>query len=832
MRFRSLVFSLATVGALTLPRGYAHAQSPLEPATEAQFTSATEPNRAHKEGKVIRARKVMMAPTVDGRLGDEVWATADVGTALTQRDPDNGQPMTETTRVQVAYDDRYVYVAVTALDADPGSITAGLGRRDEMPQTDLIAVSFDPRHDHQTGYQFMTNPSGWQSDVSYFDDTNQDRDYNAVWDVRTAITGSGWTAEYRVPFSQMRFSASPQPQQVWGFTVHRQIRRRSELGAWVPRPRGERGEVSFFGHLVFDEPLPSPRRLELTPYTLARVENRAGAAAEGGAAVGIDMRTGIGPSFTLSATVNPDFGQVEQDPAVLNLSVFETFFPEKRPFFLEDSRTFIPPYGLFQVFHSRRIGRTPGRLPLAEGDLVIDRAAETTILGATKLTGKRAGWTYGALSAITSREYAEVETSVVHADGSNTLSRVDRLIEPATSYNVLRVQKDIGSGSNIGVIGTGVLRELSEDAFTGGFDYNLRWDRNRSSFNGHWVVTHAPGVGGVKTSGGGISNFNFSRKHLNTGAHYDHFGRDFRVNDIGFFRSRANRSQAQGYLEVGQPDPWKKLRSVWGFATYSQDWTDEGLLIGRYHESGVNVRFLNFWQVVGGGGRQFETFDDLDTRGGPPILRPGATFVFYRFNSDSRKTWSINFYGNRVWQDAGGWSGVYSPGFSVQPSDRLQASVSMNYNYGLDHAQWITNVDTDDDGAVDHVYGSLTRDVVDITVRSTYAFTRDLTVQAYLQPFVAVGDYADIRRLAHPRSYEFDAATIAFDPDFNRKSLRGNIVMRWEYKPGSTLFAVWDLSQADLSRPGQFSPFRDLRSAFGADASHVFMVKASYWLNR
>jgi hypothetical protein len=147
-------------------------------------------------------------------------------------------------------------------------------------------------------------------------------------------------------------------------------------------------------------------------------------------------------------------------------------------------------------------------------------------------------------------------------------------------------------------------------------------------------------------------------------------------------------------------------------------------------------------------------------------------------------------------------------------------------------AQWIRNVDTDGDGAVDHVYGTLTRDVVDITLRSTYAFSRDLTIQAYLQPFVAVGDYANIRRLARPLSYDFEPVAIDDNPDFNRKSLRGNVVMRWEFRPGSTLFFVWDLSQTDLSRPGDFSPWRDLRTAFAADANHVFMVKASYWVNR
>ena len=215
-------------------------------------------------------------------------------------------------------------------------------------------------------------------------------------------------AEFRVPFSQMRFNASPGPGQVWGLTSRRVIRRRSETAEWIGRPRGERGEVSRWGHLVFDDVLTPPRRIELQPYALAR--SRAAAGRRGHrllrARSALDLRLGIGTSATLSATVNPDFGQVEQDPAVLNLSIFETFFPEKRPFFLEDSRTFVPPYGSFQLFHSRRIGRTPGRFAVPAGETVASTPAETTVLGAAKLTGKGSGWTYGALSALTSREYA------------------------------------------------------------------------------------------------------------------------------------------------------------------------------------------------------------------------------------------------------------------------------------------------------------------------------------------------------------------------------------------------------------------------------------------
>ena len=838
MPHRLAVGIVSVLGIALAPRALAGqsatAASTLPQSAETIISAPTEPKPELKLGKVVRALRISgMPPTIDGVLGDEVWNAAERAVGFVQRDPDNGEPMTEETRIQIAYDDRYLYVAVACDDKEPSLIAAGLSRRDEMGATDFITIGFDARHDHQTAFAFQTNPSAVQVDMSYFNDESQDRDYNAVWDVRTGRTERGWTAEYRIPFSQMRFTAAPEPGQVWGFGASRQIRRRAEFGAWIPRPRGVRGEVSLWGHLVFDDPIASPRRLELTPYVAARSENVPNRRSDDGAAAGVDVRMGIGSGATLSGSFNPDFGQVEQDPAVLNLSVFETFFPEKRPFFLEDSRTFLPPYGNFQLFHSRRIGRAPGRLALAAGERLIERPDETTILGATKLTGKGSGWTYGLLTALTAREYAQVESPIERADGTTDSVRRERLIEPSTSYNVARIQRDIWNGSsNIGGIVTGVFREQSDDAFTGGFDYSLRWDRNRTNFNGHWAVTRAPGTGGMKTSGGGVTNLNVSRKNLNIFSHYDRFGKDFRVNDLGFFRVRQNRNQANAGMELFNPDPWKAFRRIGTGFSLSRGWTDERLTWQSYGEFWTFMTFRNFWQTSFGMFGEHDVLDDLDTRGGPPIVRPSYSGVFYNLNSDNRKSWRWNLYLNRGTRSGGGWFSTVNTGVTLQLSDRVQTSFSTNYNFGHDLAQWIVNQDADGDGVTDHVYGTLDRDVVDVTVRGTYAFTRDLTLQAYLQPFVAVGDYSDIRRLARPSSFEFDPVAISYDPDFSTKSLRGNIVMRWEYQPGSTLFFVWDLSQSDLARPGEFSPLRDLRSAFGAEATHVFMIKATYWLNR
>ncbi len=820
--FAALVLSLvAAVANASAQNGRTSPDRAASP--ESVRLGANEPALAAKEGKIVHAFRITKTPPkIDGQLNDEVWTLAPAAEGFTQWDPDNGSPLTERTLIQVAYDDRYLYVGVRCLDRMPDGIARGLGRRDENPPTDNFSLGFDPRHDHQTGYAFQTNASGVQSDYYLYDDDRSDSSFDAVWEVRTSIGDEGWIAEYRIPFSQMRFNAAPGPGQIWGFTGRRYIRRRGEVGEWTARPRGERGEVSRWGHLVFDDALAPPRRIEIQPYVLgSSTRQAASAGAQLNGSAGADLRFGIGTSATLSATVNPDFGQVEQDPAVLNLSIFETFFPEKRPFFLEDSRTFVPPYGNFQLFHSRRIGRAPGRFAVPDGEVIVKQPTQTSVLGAAKLTGKGSGWTYGALTALTSREYAQLQ------------SGREALIEPMTSYNTLRVQRDVRNGtSNIGAIFTGVVREKDDDAFTGGIDYNLRWDRNRVVWNGHWVATRAPGTGGVATSGGGITNFNFSRKHYGYSGHYDHFGRDFRVNDAGFFRTRANRNDANGSAYVEQPDPWRAFRRAQVGFYVANDWNNDGLVFYRLLDGYGSVTFRNFWNVAAEGGRELQVFDDLDTRGGPPILVPRRQFLYVGVGSDSRKSWRFNFNGSVRTDAVGGWTGQVGPSLTLQPSGRLQASMSTNYTAAKDIAQWITNTDVNGDASADNVYGTLRRNVVDVTLRSTYAIERDMTLQVFLQPFVAVGKYTNIRRLARPLSFDFDPATLTYDPSFNNKSLRANIVWRWEYIRGSTLYAVWNVSKSDASRPGVFSPLRDLGGVFGGDGPSVFMVKISYWMSR
>jgi hypothetical protein len=783
--------------------------------------------------KEIRAYRISGSPPLlDGRIDEEVWVVADSIDDFTQQEPDNMAAPNERTVVQVAYDDRYLYIAARCYTEDPATITDALGRRGSIPASDTIGIAFDPRHDHLTAYHFVANPSGVQSDSTFFNDTREDHDYEAVWEVATAVTKEGWNAEFRIPFSQIRFATPGGEETIWGFQVRREVQKTGEWAMWNAAPRGTQGVVSRFGHLIFDQPITPPRRLELLPFGVFRSEYDVEDGRSRGADAGLDLRLGLGTSATLAATINPDFGQVELDPAVLNLSVFETFYPEKRPFFLEDSRVFVLPYGQFPLFHSRRIGRTPGRFDLAEGEELISKPDQTTILGAAKVTGKASGWTYGGLTALTAREYATVETTATNADGSELVSHGRRLIEPLTMYGVGRVQRDVLDGtSNIGAIATAVVREKDLDAFTGGGDYNIRWDRNLYTVNGHWVASHAP-IDGLHRNGfAGLTNFDYGGKHLGYSAHVDHISEHFRNTDLGFLNGRVDKTNVSGGVRASQPDPWKFLRDVdLGFYTNRQ-WNGDGLLLNQSVEGWGGMQLKNYWRFNFGGTQSFRAYDDLDTRGGPPIVDPARTYYRLNVNSDSRKQWGVGFNVNGNRDAEGAWQRNLNASLRLQPSGRVQATVSTGYTRAEDVAQWIENSDADADGIEDHVYGRLRRNVVNITARGTYAFSRDMTLQVFLQPFVAAGDYHDIRKLARPSSFDFTPVSLEGNPDFNRKSLRGNIVLRWEYVRGSTLFVVWNMATSDESRAGDFSPKRDLRTAFGAPGNHVFVVKMNYWLS-
>lgn len=791
-----------------------------------------EPAASDKVGKELHALRVGAGSRIrlDGRIDDEPWRLAQVISDFQQDEPDNMMAPTEATTVRVAYDDRYLYIAMEMLMRDPSQVRDGLARRGNAPPSDKISVGFDAAHDHQNAYIFEVNASGVQNDYLQVEDTRTNNDYEAVWDVVTAFTAQGWNAEFRIPFSQMRFPSQAGDRAVWGFQVRRDVFTRGEQDWWIAKPRGATGVVSRFGHLVFGDRLTPPRRVEFTPYVLGQLQTTTDTAASGAGNGGFDLRVGLGSSANFSATVNPDFGQVEADPAVLNLSVFETFYPEKRPFFLEDSQTFALQFGQAPAFYSRRIGQTPNHFALAENETLVHKPDATTIVGAAKLTGKTSKWNYGALTAVTSREDGSVDVESETPSGSLT-RRERKLIEPRSMYTVARASRSVlGDTSSVGLIATNVTRELDADASLAGVDATLRRDRNRFLVRGHAVGTRAPFDGVAHTGFGALVNSEYTTKYYNVNGHWDRFSPGFRNSDVGFFFGRPDKNEVNGGVWIYQPDPKGIIRNSSINLYGGRQWNDDGLRFGGWQGVNGNVNFENFWHINVGLSRRPSRYDDVDTRGGPPIHFPASSFMSIAIGSDSRKQWGGGLNVFAFHDRVGGYETVVSPTARFQPSRRLFAFVSAVVTSGRDSAQWIKNTDADLDGTEDHVYGTLRRHAVNITTRATYSFTRDMTLEAYLQPFVAVGNYFDIRKLARAKSFEFTPVTLEDDPDFNKKSVRGTIVLRWEYLRGSTLFAVWNLSNLDeAARKGLYSPWRDLGGAFRAPGTNTFAVKLSYW---
>ncbi|HEX2091619.1 MAG TPA: DUF5916 domain-containing protein, partial [Longimicrobiaceae bacterium] len=549
------------------------------------------------------------APAIDGRLDEEVWTRAEPARGFVQYAPNPGAPATHDTEARIVYDDQAIYVAVRMYDPRPDSVVGQLARRDESPHSDWVQVGFDSYHDRRTAYVFGINPRGVKQDFFLYNDTNDDATWNAVWDAAARVDSAGWTAEFRIPLSQLRYSARDlDADKVWGFNIRREVARTKEETFWAPVLPNVAGVVSRFGELRGLSGLPSPRRLEVQPYSMAQVTR---APQESGnpfyrrndpaAGLGADIKYGISSNFTLTATLNPDFGQVEADPSQVNLSAYETFFPEQRPFFVEGSDIFRfgigagdGDFGSEALFYSRRIGRSPQGMSRVPGDADFRETPEaSTILGAAKLTGKTpGGWSVGVLDAVTGRE--EARYSIGDARRSTA-------VEPLTNYGVVRVSRDFRQGrSAVGGIVTTVHRHLPDEdsleflrsaAYAGGVDvrhrfgggnYELRtwalgslirgdstairraqrtstryfqrpdadhltYDWTRTSLAGWAASAELLKIGGSNFSWGGIANVRSP---------------GFEVNDLGYERN-ADQALVAAFAGYRRPNAGKLFRN-WG----------------------------------------------------------------------------------------------------------------------------------------------------------------------------------------------------------------------------------------------------------------------------
>jgi hypothetical protein len=784
----------------------------------------------------LRAVRVTSPPRLDGVLDDDVWKSAEPASGFIQRNPDEGKPASERSEVRVLYDDDALYFGCMYYDAEPEKIVARLTRRDNEIESDEASIRIDSYHDHQTGYEFTFNAAGVKIDKLQYDDADREDDsWDPVWYLQTRITDQGWCAEIKIPFRILRYRTGlpDSAENVWGLNLLRYISRKQEEERWAFTPKSQSGFISRYGHLTGLRGLPDPRQIEALPFVTGKQSydpatgNRDRRQETSGNA-GLDLKYGLSSNLTIDATFNPDFGQVEADPAVLNLSTFETFYPEKRPFFIEGTQilhftTFGDQSGP-GLFYSRRIGRgiSPGEVSVPAGGKIEDLPEQTTILGAAKLTGKtNGGLSLGVLQAVTKEENAVV----VDAQGR----RSEQRLEPLADYTVLRLKQDLFTNSNVGMIFTSVAKDGRPPSFTNGYDWNLRFAQNTYLLNGFLAFSQATASGDQRITGeAGKANFaKVGGEHWLWSLSTDFTSNHYNINDVGFFFSPDDIGSIAS-VTYKEDVPGTVVRSYNAGVFYHHRHDFEGANLFRDFHLNTNLLFSNYWGMSASADADFGMYDHRETRGNGLYRKPARYATNVSLYSDSRGLAVVSFGQTFAWDEKEKREASTSIGLDINTPSWME----WNLSTGIDHVSrleaWADTILVS--GTTRSIFADRSTDQVNFTLRSTITFTRELTLQLYGQLFLAKGHYEAFRQLAGTSDFippdHYDR-----NRDFNGQSFNTNVVLRWEYLPGSTLFLVW--SQARSGGDGEYSStFTDnLDATFVHPPSNVVLLKLSYWFS-
>lgn len=814
--------------------------------------------------RVSTAARTTTTPILDGKDDDVAWQSAVVIDQFLEYEPTPGATPRFRTELRLLYDDKYLYVLGRMFDPSPDSIISLLSRRDVRTESEQLKLVIDSYHDRRTAYQFIVNPAGVKRDFYVYNDNVEDVTWDAVWDVATSIDSLGWVAEFRIPFSQMRFSK--EDRKTFGLLAVRDVARTRQRISWPLFRRDRQGYVSQAGEIEGFARLPQPRRVEITPYLVTKNSTRPEAngrySTPQSQAAGADLKVGIGSNLTVDATINPDFGQVEADPSVLNLGAFEQFFEERRPFFLEGA-------GIFQfrtacndidtgctgLFYSRRIGRAP-QLGQLYGDASSPTASR--ILGASKLSGRLGnGLNIGVLGAVTEREVG-------------TLART---IEPQSNYGVARLQQDLRGGqTGIGAMVTRVDRQLDvntqeqlrRNATTGGIDIRHRFYRNYFELTGYLAgsVVNGSAAAISATQRNSVHQYNRpddaltfdpTRTSLSGDAQritlskfgggitrfqsvYQRFSPGFETNDVGFL-TRADHQMFRNWFALQFVQPTRVYRRLNLNFNTQNAWSTAGLSLSQNLNHNGHVELPNTWWLHWGGNVNglSAVYDDRVARGGPAVRQSAAWETWGGIEGDRRPWYTPTLFGGRFGSDEGRSTGWWlEPSLQFRVSSRFSASAAASYQHGINDDQWVTNVTTA--GVTHYTFARLDQRTVRLTARLNYTATPTLSMQVYAQPFVTTGDFTNWRELDQPRAAQYADRYQSFgtgDPNgFNVREFRSNTVVRWEYRPASVLFFVWQQGRnGSRPLPTDFEFGRDVSGIFDLHPMNTFLIKASFWLN-
>ena len=761
--------------------------------------------------KEIYAARVQTPPVLDGLLDDEVWKNVVPESDFLQWRPYNLKPPAEKTEVRLVYDDNYIYVGVNCLTSEPEKIVGRLGRRDSWQESfgeksDWVVVAFDSNNDDRTGHHFFVNTVGSRLDVALSGGGKGgfDSSWDAVWDFKSALHENGWSIEYRFPFSIFSFEANSN--QDWGFFVARHIQYKQEETQWPCVPFGVEGFVPYYGVLKGISDIPSPKKIEALPYLLSGNTDKVNTSS-----VGIDLKYGFSARSSLNLTFNPDFGQVETDPSVLNLTAFETQFQEKRKFFIEGNNFF---KNIYELFYSRRIGKVPGLLTPDDGE-IISKPNVTTILGAGKLLGEtKKGTKFGIIEAVTDEEYGVWEHEV-----GDSLVREKILLEPRSNYFIGRVEQPVfNSLSTVGLMVTDLRRNNAGYSNVLGLDWNIRFLNNALSIRGQLVHSSKD-----RTSGDGARIFvgylNPEWWELKFFTGYK--DKTFEINDLGFDWLYSN-----WYYGVDggirKQKPWGRFLKNDLKIKYHVGGRGDGLINNKYLRINQKNDFKNYWSIGSDLDMNFAAFNDYDTfRDNDAWVYKSETIGDFRIwiRTDQRKQFTSYVSLSIGRGQYSPWENRFGLKLNYKPLNNVSIALDLTQDYDRKAMEWV-GIEEDSLGK-NIIYAESSSIMRDIKLRFNWTFSPELTFEAFMQPFTVNMDYLSYNKLLKEKTRDLEPYIYTDDPDFKLDNNVGTFVLRWEYKPGSTAFIVYNFNKR--------RSFSSQDQTWSTISSNSLFMKLNYW---
>lgn len=844
---------------------------------------------ANNQPVYTTSRLVTAKPVIDGKLDDECWNHGTWAGDFHQWIPNEGAPPTYPTKINIQYDDKNIYVAIRAYDDEPEKITRMSTSRDDY-DGDVVGISFDSYRDYRTGFEFHISAWGQKTDNVLFNPMSWDSNWNAVWNGKVGMEDSAWVAEMEIPLSQLRYSR--EKEQVWGMHVWRWISRLSEESDWEIQTKTGPGMLFNFGELRGISGLKPSRRIELVPFILGDLNtfkkepenpfNSKGR--EWGGNLGLDAKIGVSSNFTIDLTVNPDFGQVESDPSVMNLSAFETYYDEKRPFFLEGLTIFDYDFDDKNLFYSRRIGHSPSQSISPGADYYVDAPDMTTILGAAKFSGTTSkGLSVGLIQSITANEFTRI------SDPERNIEKVK--VEPLTNYTVARIKKGYKAGNTVvggmltstnRFIDSDNLNFLVRDAFTGGLDLRHHWKDKEFYVDARLLGSYLEG-----------SDIAINNLQRSSARYYQRPGADY----LDYDPNRTSLGGYGGKIKVG-----KGSKGLWKYAT-DLAWVSPGLELNDlgylnqadeirqeneleyfinkpvsiFNTFSIELEQFNSWNFNGnfqgsGGHLSFSSqfrnnysfyvnfiiesggLDTRKLRGGPDMLMPGSFTTFGNVRTDQSKKIILGFsYSYEAFGNNSARSFGFRPSLTIRPFSMLKLSANADYEVNKDKLQYVTAVDYQSGR---YLLGTIDQKTIGLTFRADLNISPEFAIQYYGSPFISRGKYSEIKRITSPKDKDFNQRfsllnkvtgnenIISLDenndylidysimnPDFNFHEFRSNLVAKWEYNPGSFIYLVWSSDRSGYNKLSDASFGESVGYLGDALPNNIFMIKLNYWFS-